>query len=133
MVITEPKIIASNIRWTRYDRAYRLDDVLILCINSNQILKLRGYIGPRNHSFVILFKNYPIRKWTVHNSGKLPDGTRIDGPHKHAWDDDLEDEWCYIPTDISIGNPNEELMDFLKECNIDLLGGYQAELFSEQG
>lgn len=131
-VIAEQKIIGGNIRWARIGRAFRLDDILVLCTTSQEILKLRGYVGPRNRSFVLLWKNYPIRKWTVHSRGKLPDGTRIDGPHKHVWDDDLEDEWCYVPTDIRIGNPNEELIDFLRECNIELLGSYRTELFFGQ-
>ena len=34
------------------------------------------------------------------------------------------DRRVYIPDDIRIGNVNEELVDFLEECNIRLRGAY---------
>ena len=36
----------------------------------------------------------------------------------------------YIPDDIRAGDPNEELADFLRECNIALRSVYTRENFS---
>ena len=52
--------------------------------------------------------------------------TVIYGPHKHIWDDDYEDEYAYVPNDIVVGNPNVELRDFLRECNVEVMGTMQA-------
>ena len=51
------------------------------------------------------------------------------GPHKHTWDDEWADKIVYVPDDIRVGDPNEELLDFLAECNIRLQGTYNQMLF----
>ena len=96
-----------------------------MALDSEEILNLRGFIGKRNRSFVLLYRNTPIRKYTVHAQHKDP-VTKIivREPHKHTWDDEWGDQLVYIPDDIRIGNPNDELMDFLTECNILLRGEY---------
>lgn len=124
-LIAEPKVIGAKIVWRRWNRGHRMDAVMALGEESGAVLKLTGWIGPQNRSFVLLYNNYPIRKWTVHHRTKAPDGSTIEGPHKHAWDDDLEDEFAFVPDDIRIGKAPEELEDFLKECNITVLGGMQ--------
>jgi len=103
-----------------------MNDVLILCPDSGKALRLVGYIGPENRSFALLYKNLPIRKWTVHHHHQLPDGQVIYGPHKHTWDDEYEDELAYVPDDIQIGDANAELLGFLRECNVEVLGTIQA-------
>lgn len=124
-LVAEPKVISANITWRPHQRGYKIDSAAVLTEDTEKVLRLTGWIGPYNRSFVLLFNNYPIRKWTVHRRTKAPDGTTIEGPHKHAWDDDLQDEYAYVPTDIRIGSANEEFEDFLKECNITLLSGIQ--------
>ena len=54
---------------------------------------------------------------------------RVTQPHKHLWDDEWEDKRVYIPDDIRFGDINEEFVDFLRECNIQLRGQY-AQLLS---
>jgi hypothetical protein len=105
-----------------------MDSVAVLGSETKALLRLTGWIGPRNRSFALLYNNYPIRKWTVHARTKAPDGGLIEGPHKHAWDDVLQDEYAYVPSDIRIGKADEEFEDFLKECNIELLSGVQTPI-----
>ena len=128
-LIEEPKVIAMNLAWRSDGRAYRLE-ATVLAEGSGEILRLRGFIGKRNRSLVLLFQNYPIRKYTVHAFHRDPvSQERVTQPHKHFWDDVWEDQRVYIPDDIRIGDANEELIDFLEECNISLRGTYRSQVF----
>ena len=72
-----------------------------------------------------MYRNTPIRKYTVHAFHRDPvTNVVVRQPHKHTWDDEWEDQRVYIPDDIRIGNVNEELIDFLRECNVELRGSY---------
>lgn len=129
-LVAEPKVIAVNLSWRFARGAYRLD-ATVLSTETAETLSLRGYVGRKNRSFALLYQNTPIRKYTVHDRHTDPKtGLRATGPHKHFWDDTYEDNRVYIPDDIRIGNPNDELLDFLKECNIALRGEYSARDFS---
>ena len=143
-LLAEDKVIAMNIFW-RSDRrgvsrrrahsqrsgiqTFKLE-ASVLSLDSGEIMSLRGSIGKTNRSFALLYKNSPIRKYTVHDRHRDP-VTRIvyTDPHKHIWDDDWQDRRVYIPDDIRIGDPNQELEDFLKECNILLRGSYMSQTF----
>lgn len=99
-------------------------------MDSDAVLSLRGYVGPKNRSLVLLYRNTPIRKYTVHDRHKNPaTGEIVLGPHKHTWDDNWEDRLVYVPDDITVGDPNQELLDFLNECNIQLGGSYSPQMF----
>ncbi len=132
-LLEENKTIWANLFW-RVDRdRFRLD-AKVLCLESGEILSLLGTIGKKNRSFVLLYQNTPIRKYTVHSYHRDPvTREQIRGPHKHTWDDQWEDKRAYIPNDIRMGNPNEELMDFLGECNITLKGTYTPRMFPASG
>lgn len=133
IVLAESKVIASNLAWRFQGKGYLLK-ATVLAAASGEVLELRGYVGSKNRSFVILYKNTPIRKYTVHDRHTDPKtGERVTGPHKHFWDDYYEDNRVYIPDDIRIGDPNDELLDFLQECNISLRRSYQKESFSRVG
>ena len=130
-ILAEGKVIAMNMAWYLRRGAYRLE-ASVLCKDSGEILSLRGYIGRKNRSFALLYRNVPIRKYTVHDRHKDPVSRIVyTDPHKHFWDDIWEDKRVYIPDDIRIGDPNKELMDFLRECNITLRGSYRE--FVRQG
>ena len=130
-ILAENKVIAMNMAWRFHRSAYRLESS-VLCEASGEILSLRGYIGKTNRSFTLLYRNLPIRKYTVHDRHRDPETRKVHTvPHKHFWDDKWEDKRVYIPDDIRIGEPNEELMDFLRECNIALRGSYKE--FTRQG
>ena len=123
-LLEEDKVIGANVTWRMDGNVCRLE-ATVLCIDSEQTLSLRGFYGKRNRSFALLYRNTPIRKYTVHASHKHPVTRRVvKQPHKHWWDDEWEDRRVYIPTDMRIGNLNEEFLDFLQECNIELRGNY---------
>lgn len=127
-LLAKPKVIGANLTW-RPDRGMQRLNAAVQAEETGEMLELRGYVGQRNRSFVLLYQNVPIRKYTVHSRHKDPvTKETVTGPHKHTWDDIYEDNRVYVPNDIRIGNPDEELMDFLKECNITLRGRYNRQL-----
>ena len=129
-MLSEPKVIAANLLWQFVPLAYRLE-ATVLAEESSELLKLRGYVGRSNRSFVLLYRNTPIRKFTVHPVHiDHETGERTTEPHKHTWDEVNQDRKVYLPNDIRIGNANHELIDFLQECNITLRGAYNDESFS---
>ncbi len=129
-LLEENKVIGANVSWRMDGHVSRLE-ATVLCIASERTLSLRGFYGKKNRSFVLLYRNTPIRKYTVHASHKDPVTRQVvRQPHKHWWDDEWEDRRVYIPNDIRIGNLNEEFLDFLQECNIELRGSYAQLLLS---
>ena len=129
-LIAAAKVVAANLRWRFQRGGYRIE-AAALVERSGEILRLVGYVGKKNRSFALLYQNTPVRKFTVHDRHTDPKtGERVTGPHKHWWDDEHEDRRVYIPTDIRIGDPNHELIDFLKECNVSLRASYNRESFS---
>ena len=123
-LLEENKVIGANVSWRAEGVVSRLE-ATVLSIESERTLSLRGFYGKKNRSFVLLYRNTPIRKYTVHASHKDPVTRQVvRQPHKHWWDDEWEDSRVYIPNDIRIGNLNEEFIDFLQECNIELRGSY---------
>lgn len=126
-ILAEPKVIRQDLVWSASGRAYRLEAVVIATV-SGETLSLHGYVGVQNRSFALLYRDTPIRKFTVHPWHIDPvTRERVTDPHKHTWDDVYQDRRVYLPTDIRIGDPNDEILDFLRECNISLLGGYQPQ------
>ncbi len=131
-ILEENKVIAMNLSWRFERNGYRIQ-ANVLSLDSDEMLSFRGYVGKTNRSFALLYRNLPIRKYTVHDRHIDPVTSRVfKEPHKHSWDDVWEDKRVYIPNDIRIGNPNEEMMDFLKECNISLRGYYRAQAFFQE-
>ena len=130
-ILEEPKVIAVNLGWRNDGRSYRLE-AAVLALETRRSLRLVGTVGVKNRSFVLLYQNTTIRKYTVHDRHRDPVSREVvRQPHKHLWDDEWEDKRVYIPDDIRIGEPNEEFMDFLKECNIELRGSYKGEPFTQ--
>ena len=129
-MLSESKVIAANLMW-RFDHGgYRLE-ATVLAEESGELLSLRGYVGRRSRSFVLLYRNTPIRKYTVHSQHiDHETGERTTEPHKHTWDEINQDRKVYLPNDIRIGDANHELIDFLQECNITLRGAYTDAKFS---
>ena len=128
-ILDKDKVNAVNLAWWHERQGYRLE-ASVLAEGSGEYLSLRGYIGRKNRSFTLLYQDSPIRKYTVHDRHRDP-VTRIvyTEPHKHYWDDVWEDKRVYLPDDIRIGDPNEELEDFLSECKISLRGSYTSRTF----
>lgn len=129
------KVIAANLVWRFDRRGYRLE-ATVLAVESSEVLRLRGYVGQTNRSLVLLYRNTPIRKYTVHRLHiDHETGEKTTEPHKHTWDEINQDRKIYLPDDIRVGDANDELIDFLQECNITLRGSYNRETFdrSSQG
>ena len=130
-IVEEPKICMAVLQWKQVEseeRHYRLE-ARVLIPSIEKTCHLRGVIGKTNYSFSLLFDNFPIRKYTVHQKHKMPDGKIVWGPHKHTWDELNEDRWVYVPNDITQGDINQAFLDFLKESNIQIRGKYQGVMF----
>jgi hypothetical protein len=57
-------------------------------------------------------------------------GGKVKGPHKHKYSSSKIERYAYKPDPpISEDNPNEALMDFLQEANIELPAHYQNFMF----
>lgn len=125
-IVRLPKIIASNVSWKELPPTYTLE-ASALATDSDVVCRIKGFVGKTNHSFVLLYENTAIRKWTAHDLHRNP-VTRevIREPHKHTWDDVYGDKLVYIPDDIRVGDINVEFRDFLAECNIVMRGRYTA-------
>ena len=125
-IIAEYKVIYETLIWRFERNAYRLR-ADVICEKSGEILSLRGILGKKNRSYVLLYCNVPIRKYTVHDRHKDPVSRIVHRePHKHYWDDTWGDARVYIPNDIRIGDHDEELFDFLRESNIFPIAHYSA-------
>jgi hypothetical protein len=127
-LINARKIISGSISWKPVGGIWRLE-AKALEPGTNTILKLNGYIGTNNYSFALLHKNCPIRKFTKHDKHKF-NGIICRVPHKHLWSELTEDKEIYVPVDINPqDNINKQFLDFCRECNIELKGGYQPVLY----
>jgi hypothetical protein len=128
-ILAEAKVIVGDLGWRAVAGSYRLEAVVV-SEDTEEALSLRGYVGTQNRSFALLFRDTPIRKFTVHPWHIDPVARqRVTDPHKHTWDDIYQDRRVYLPTDIRIGDPNDEILDFLRECNISLIGRYLQQQF----
>lgn len=91
----------------------------------------------RTAASALVFEDAPIRRFTVHRSHTNPDtGQTLLGPHLHTWDDQWGGELAQPPRNITVGDPNDELFDFLREFNTLLRGAYEplrAERASARG
>ena len=85
-VLVEDKVIAMNLVWRHEIRGYKLE-ATVLSKDSGELMRLCGYVGKKNRSFVLLYRNDPIRKFTVHDRHKGPVSRTVHTePHKHIWD-----------------------------------------------
>ncbi|RLT45030.1 MAG: hypothetical protein DWI57_01800 [Chloroflexi bacterium] len=127
-LVKTPKIVTAMIHWQTKEGMQKLE-VTIYAPEKQEILSLRGNIGKNSHGFALLYKNYPIRRYSKHFRHRQPDGTFVDEPHKHTWDAEQRDRHAYIPEDIDPDDDiNEKFLAFCRECNIELEGGYESIL-----
>lgn len=104
--------------------------VRVLAPSLNEVLSLSGNIGKTNHGFTLLFGGEVIRRYDhTYTPHMNPDGSKIQQPHKHRYDQNAGNQWAYVPNDIdSNENINVQLMQFLDEANIRLEGQYKLLL-----
>jgi len=124
-VINEAKIIRENLRWRSEGGRWKLE-ATVFAPGSKTLLKLVAVVG-RERSYSLLCNNVPLRRLCAKkNRHRNPGGQYVHGTHKHRHTDDFGDRDAYKPQGVRIGDPNEELMDFLQECNIAVGGTYQS-------
>ena len=56
-LVDEPKVIGMNLAWKRSGQGFRLESK-VLCLDSDEILSLRGFIGKTNRSFALLYPKH---------------------------------------------------------------------------
>mgnify|MGYP000854140164 CR=1 FL=1 len=124
-IIKAEKVVSSSISWrSENPTSWRLE-ARALIRDTKEFVSIRGYIGSSNYSFVLLFNNIPIRKFTKHCRHQW-NGQTFTQPHKHVWDETTEDREVYIPLDIDPKDDiNNQFISFCNECNINIKGGYQ--------
>lgn len=125
LLSTTEKVINEDICWELTDQGHELN-VKVIAPDLNEVLELRGKIGKANRSFTLLYRKEPIRRYCAQGRHTAPDGTRIDGHHKHTWDEVSRDGYIYVPDDIDENaDVNDQLFQFMQEQNILCVGDYQ--------
>lgn len=130
-LIGAAKVVSALVTWKPEGKLRWKLEATVLAVEQNELLKLAAVVGVRNYSFVLLYQNYPLRKYTKHSQHRdSRTGKLVREPHKHIWDEATGDTEVYIPDDINPGHDiNDQFMAFCIECNIDLAGGYQSTSF----
>lgn len=119
------KVISEKVTWKQETRGSRRLKATALSLDPRAKFTVTGYIGKKNYSFALLYRNYPIRRFTAH-ARHIFDNKLFTEPHKHVWDEVNEDGDAYIPEDINPEDDiNNQFLAFCEECNINLVGGYQ--------
>ena len=123
--VNEPKVIRENLRWRSESGRWKLE-ATVFASRSQTFLKLTAVVA-RQRSYSLLCNNVTLRRLCAkRRRHRNPDGQYILGTHKHRHTDDFSDRDAYKPQAVRIGDPNEELMDFLEECNVTVEGTYQS-------
>jgi len=134
-----PKFVASRIRWKQRDDDTCLFQAKVL--TSDGIgLDLFGYWhqDQKYHrvrwGFSLRYRGFIVRSWDMASKHRNPaHGGKIKGPHKHRFSSSRIPRLAYSPNPpLSLANPNDTLMDFLKEANISLPTDYTDFMFPAQ-
>lgn len=124
-LVNLPKIISATVKWKKHTQGWRLKAKAV-AINGEESFELLAYAGKTNYSFALLYKKYPLRKFTKHSPHKIG-GLLFDKPHKHVWNGTTENKIAYIPDDIDPDDDiNQQFLSFCEECHIEIVGGYQS-------
>lgn len=137
----EHKFCTEQMVWKRDDHVpypHQTFEVNVVTTQSEQVLRWIGWFtvkhGMTRWGFKLLYRNkYEVRSWDMgsqHYSREEDGYVRGVGLHKHRYRDDGNPRDTYrIPAgEISTTDPNDAVMDFATECNIELLAGYQSFL-----
>ena len=141
-VLNAPKQVAELIRWKqRPGRTPRVEcsfSVRIPLRNDPQFAVL-GRVEATSDRYktkcAFIYSGVCIRRWESTGPHRNPNGQRIEGQHKHEWDEVHEDRIAYVPTDIDTASRDSILLSFLDECAIVIegTGGYAAQLQGLEG
>jgi hypothetical protein len=104
-----------------------IEEAKVYCINSDINLTLKGWKREK-YGFCLLYKNTRIvRRWDDSTPHTNPDGTVIDEPHKHYWDEEYEDAFAYAVDDIPTNDVDGAFKAFLEEEHIEHTGTYMRQ------
>ncbi len=96
--------------------------------------KVEATHNPHETKCAFIYAGVCIRRWESAGSHPNPDGRRIEGQHKHGWDESHGDRYAYVPDDIDTTSRDTILMSFLRECAIMMEGeGYAALMSGLEG
>ena len=132
-----PKYVASTIMWEPENDASVKFRAQVLSRNEPYGFELVGYWQKRSKynratwGFSLTFHRHCIRSYDMAKQHKNPGEVgKIRGPHKHRYSSSRIPRYAYKPNpEISEQDPNQGLMDFLKEANIEVPESYQAYMF----
>lgn len=122
------KMIEEDWEWERR-QSNLVGEATVYCLDEDINLVVKAW-KRNNYGFALLYRGSKVvRRWD-NSTHTNPDGKRVEGSHKHYWDEEHEDRFAYPVDDITINDVDEGFMDFLDECNIELNGSYsrQSEL-----
>lgn len=120
------KVVSAAVVWNAVGKGCWRLEARALSVDPVAILRVTGFVGRRNHSFALLYDNYPIRKYTKHHRHRSQSQV-FTQPHKHTWDGATRDWEAYVPADIDpLSTVDEQFLAFCRECRIDLVGGYRG-------
>ncbi len=128
------KYVASRIAW-KSDAQGALKFQAKVLTPDGKGLDLIGYWYKKNNEprwgFSLTFSGYCVRSYDMAKRHKNPGGGgTIKGPHKHKYSSSKIDRYAFKPEpQISESNPNQALMDFLQEENIQPPTNYQHFMF----
>lgn len=130
-----PKALVSGIGWRQKDaRTYLL--AAKVATADGDVLDLNGYWsrndfhGHKRWGFSLQYFGNPVRSWDMATKHKNPNSGWIYGPHKHKFDSTKIPRFAYKPVPpLSDKDPNQSLMDFLAESNIQPPTDYQNVMF----
>lgn len=136
----EEKVIVDDIIWRKRGGIYETDHVPIFSeVLEGELVTLKCKVDKyNNYSFNIVFKKTII---LVRYDKKIHHGNFIDGcsgeklnePHKHKFKKDCKrnlEAKIISESEITRGDVNKALMQFLEECNIRLEGNYTPIIIS---
>ena len=128
-LVAARKVVSAPVTWASTPSGSWRLEAKALAIEPRAVFILKGTIGRRNHSFALLYQKYPIRKYTKHYRHRV--GKKVfTEPHKHIWDEQQGDRDAYVPDSIDpADNINDQFLSFCRECNIELVGGYQSVMY----
>jgi hypothetical protein len=132
-----PKFVASSIHWKPGDGPGKYIFQAQILTQDGRGLDLNGVwvrnskYGVATWGFSLYFFGNLVRSYDMAKKHKNPGGGKVRGPHKHRFTSSKIHRFAYKPDPpISEADPNQALMDFLKESNIEPPSDYQHFLFA---
>ena len=141
-VLGAPKRVTEQFEWTqRPGRTLKYECSFSVRVPSQDdpqaadLGKVEVATNQYESKCAFIYSGICIPRWESAGPHTNPDGQRIDGEHKHTWDEVDEDRYAYAPDDIDTSSRDTILMSFLDECGIIMEGasGSAAEPSDAEG